>query len=120
MRVTRSGRVSRPCQRLVDAPEVEDDVTDEDESVEMGSTSSDGDDSSLGSFIVDDSSSCTDSGYDSALTEFVNALFDGVSQEKVDETMDMVIEGKIPRAAYAGLLSHLATGLTGDVCTKPT
>lgn len=109
MRITRSGRVVRPCQRLVDAPDADDDVTDEDESEEM-ETSSSGDDagSSLNSFIVDDSSSCTASSDEPAFMGFIRALFDGAPADRVDEAIDKILEEEIPREKYAGALAHLA------------
>ena len=115
---TRSGRVVRPVERLVDAPVADDDVTDEDESVEMDSSVTSNDDgSSLADFIIDDDSLSeteysreTDEEDRDVYVDFVESLFDGAPAAEVLELRDAIENEDTEKLAkFRGLLRDMLT-----------
>lgn len=98
IRLTRSGRASKPVCRLVEHYQSEeDDPTDEDESQELSTSVTSDDGSSLADFIVDDSqtgsihteqSSSTESGCTVLYMAFIRLLFDGVGDEQYEAILE--------------------------------
>lgn len=104
----------RETQRLANEPEAADDRTDEDESVEMDSSSASSDPGSLVDFVVesdDDDKSYTaessESEMDSdscVLLDFFQLLCRGASPDKTAKLLDMIEEGDVPDDLFAGAL----------------
>lgn len=113
MHITRSGRVVRATQRLANEPEAVDDRTDEDESVEMNSSSASSDPGSLVDFVVeseDDDESFTadsESEVDSdscALLDFFQLLCRGAAPDKTAKLLELIEEGDVPDDLFVGAL----------------
>lgn len=128
MRITRSGRVVRETQRLVDEPEAGDDRTDEDESVEMDSSEASSDPGSLEDFIVetgsetddedDEDSSytghspsdCSTDSNNTVFIDFIQLLCRGGPPEKTAELLDLIVQKEVPEDLFAGALASRLDG----------